>query len=146
LDHSQWASRIRSVRRAGMSSLATERLQEERKKCVSHSSPFVCRVPSCQMLLSVHCPPSPLGAGGGRTILMASSLSLRKIPTGPPTRCFLHSKLQHTYVEHFPPGRSQNLFRWKCQVPGPDGTEWEGGLYPLTMEVRQHASSSSANA
>lgn len=24
--------------------------------------------------------------------------------------------------------------KWKCFVPGKEGTDWAGGLYPLTME------------
>jgi ubiquitin-conjugating enzyme E2 I len=28
---------------------------------------------------------------------------------------------------------SINLFRWECGVPGPLGTDWEGGVYKLTM-------------
>jgi ubiquitin-conjugating enzyme E2 I len=28
---------------------------------------------------------------------------------------------------------SMNLFRWECGVPGPVGTDWEGGVYKLTM-------------
>jgi Ubiquitin-conjugating enzyme len=28
---------------------------------------------------------------------------------------------------------SMNLFRWECGVPGPLGTDWEGGVYKLTM-------------
>lgn len=29
---------------------------------------------------------------------------------------------------------STNLFRWKCLLPGKEGTLWEGGLFPLTLE------------
>lgn len=29
---------------------------------------------------------------------------------------------------------TQNLFRWHVQIPGKKGTQWEGGLYPLTIE------------
>ena len=28
----------------------------------------------------------------------------------------------------------QNLLLWDCGIPGPRGTIWEGGIYPLTME------------
>mmetsp|Transcript_5741 Transcript_5741/g.9971 ORF Transcript_5741/g.9971 Transcript_5741/m.9971 type:complete len:163 (-) Transcript_5741:429-917(-) len=28
---------------------------------------------------------------------------------------------------------SVNLMKWDCSIPGPDGTEWEGGQYPLTL-------------
>ena len=28
---------------------------------------------------------------------------------------------------------STQLFRWKCGIPGKAGTDWEGGVYPLTM-------------
>lgn len=27
--------------------------------------------------------------------------------------------------------------RWKCFVPGKEGTEWAGGLYPLSMEFTE---------
>lgn len=26
---------------------------------------------------------------------------------------------------------------WKCFIPGKQGTEWEGGFYPLTMEFSE---------
>ena len=29
---------------------------------------------------------------------------------------------------------STNLFRWKCLIPGKEGTLWEGGLFPLTLD------------
>lgn len=29
---------------------------------------------------------------------------------------------------------STNLYRWKCKVPGKEGTLWEGGLFPLTLD------------
>lgn len=28
---------------------------------------------------------------------------------------------------------STDLTTWHCLIPGPKGTSWEGGLYPLTM-------------
>lgn len=28
---------------------------------------------------------------------------------------------------------SINLMKWKCHLPGKNGTDWEGGYYPLTM-------------
>eukprot|EP00899_Mesostigma_viride_P014044 jgi/Mesvir1/22640/Mv14075-RA.1 len=28
---------------------------------------------------------------------------------------------------------SLNMLCWKCKIPGPKGTPWEGGLYPLTL-------------
>ena len=27
--------------------------------------------------------------------------------------------------------------RWKCVIPGKEGTLWEGGYYPLTMEFTE---------
>jgi len=27
--------------------------------------------------------------------------------------------------------------RWKCFIPGKEGTLWEGGFYPLTMEFTE---------
>lgn len=27
-----------------------------------------------------------------------------------------------------------NLMRWKCNIPGKKGTDWEGGFYPVTLE------------
>lgn len=30
-----------------------------------------------------------------------------------------------------------NLMRWKCFIPGKEGTIWEGGFYPLTMEFSE---------
>ncbi len=27
--------------------------------------------------------------------------------------------------------------RWKCFIPGKEGTIWEGGFYPLTMEFTE---------
>lgn len=32
---------------------------------------------------------------------------------------------------------STDLFRWTCAIPGKEGTPWEGGLYPLTMQFAQ---------
>ena len=29
---------------------------------------------------------------------------------------------------------SANLMKWKCVIPGEDGTDWAGGFYPVTME------------
>lgn len=29
--------------------------------------------------------------------------------------------------------RSINLMRWTCLIPGKEGTDWEGGLYPLSI-------------
>jgi ubiquitin-protein ligase len=26
---------------------------------------------------------------------------------------------------------------WKCFIPGKQGTDWEGGFYPLTMEFSE---------
>ncbi len=33
--------------------------------------------------------------------------------------------------------RSVNLMKWKCHIPGKQGTDWEGGFYPLTMEFSE---------
>ena len=33
--------------------------------------------------------------------------------------------------------RSDNIFRWKCQIPGKEGTDWEGGYFPLTLEFTE---------
>lgn len=30
--------------------------------------------------------------------------------------------------------RTINLMKWKCYIPGVQGTDWEGGFFPLTME------------
>lgn len=30
-----------------------------------------------------------------------------------------------------------NLMKWKCFVPGKEGTEWAGGLYPVSMEFTE---------
>ena len=27
--------------------------------------------------------------------------------------------------------------KWKCYIPGKEKTEWQGGLYPLTMEFTE---------
>ena len=35
------------------------------------------------------------------------------------------------------PGSETNLMRWKCFIPGKEGTIWEGGFYPLTMEFTE---------
>ncbi len=34
-------------------------------------------------------------------------------------------------------GRTVNMFRWKCHIPGKPGTDWEGGFYPLTLEFTE---------
>lgn len=26
------------------------------------------------------------------------------------------------------------MMKWKCHIPGKQGSDWEGGFYPLTME------------
>ncbi|GAB5368198.1 hypothetical protein AAMO2058_001298500 [Amorphochlora amoebiformis] len=31
------------------------------------------------------------------------------------------------------PDGSQNLFKWKCGIPGKRGTAWEGGIYTLYL-------------
>ncbi|KAF8702560.1 hypothetical protein HU200_032944 [Digitaria exilis] len=32
------------------------------------------------------------------------------------------------------PDGSVNLMVWKCVIPGKEGTDWEGGYFPLTLE------------
>ncbi len=27
--------------------------------------------------------------------------------------------------------------KWKCHIPGKQGTDWEGGFFPLTMEFTE---------
>ncbi|KAJ9508626.1 hypothetical protein QJQ45_027910, partial [Haematococcus lacustris] len=34
---------------------------------------------------------------------------------------------------HTRPDGSCNLRLWECAVPGPEGSDWAGGLYPLTL-------------
>jgi len=29
---------------------------------------------------------------------------------------------------------SLDLYTWKCGIPGKEGTEWEGGVYQLTLK------------
>ncbi|CAM9116763.1 unnamed protein product [Discosporangium mesarthrocarpum] len=29
---------------------------------------------------------------------------------------------------------SSNIMKWNCGIPGPDNTDWAGGLYKVTME------------
>lgn len=33
--------------------------------------------------------------------------------------------------------REINLMKWNCQIPGKEGTIWEGGLYPLTLQFTE---------
>lgn len=33
--------------------------------------------------------------------------------------------------------RSVNLMRWKCSIPGREGTDWQGGFFQLTMEFSE---------
>ena len=35
------------------------------------------------------------------------------------------------------PDGSQNLMRWKCGIPGKKGTNWEGGVYELTVDFSE---------
>eukprot|EP00802_Teleaulax_amphioxeia_P025910 Tamp_26855.p2 GENE.Tamp_26855~~Tamp_26855.p2 ORF type:complete len:171 (+),score=19.42 Tamp_26855:27-515(+) len=35
------------------------------------------------------------------------------------------------------PDGSQELMRWKCGIPGKEGTVWANGLFPLTMEFSE---------
>ena len=39
---------------------------------------------------------------------------------------------------------STNLMRWNCLLPGKAGTDWEGGLYPLTLDFTAGESKGSA--
>ncbi|MED6219877.1 SUMO-conjugating enzyme sce1 [Stylosanthes scabra] len=32
---------------------------------------------------------------------------------------------------------SLNLFHWQCFIPGKDGTDWEGGHYPLSIQFSE---------
>ena len=36
-----------------------------------------------------------------------------------------------------PARRQVDFFRWTCRVPGKEGTIWEGGSYPLSMEFTE---------
>lgn len=33
--------------------------------------------------------------------------------------------------------RETNIMRWKCFIPGKEGTNWDGGFFPLTMEFTE---------
>ena len=33
--------------------------------------------------------------------------------------------------------RETNMMRWNCHIPGKDGTLWEGGFYPLSIEFTE---------
>ena len=35
------------------------------------------------------------------------------------------------------PDGTMNMFMWDCGIPGPKGTLWEGGVYPVTMEFSE---------
>ncbi|GAB4816303.1 hypothetical protein N2152v2_003349 [Parachlorella kessleri] len=35
------------------------------------------------------------------------------------------------------PFAETNLMKWKCYIPGKEKTEWQGGLYPLSMEFTE---------
>ena len=60
----------------------------------------------------------------------AAAPATRPPPLGPsclPNRCWPTA-----------PTRSEtNLMKWKCFIPGKEGTLWEGGFYPLTMEFTE---------
>jgi len=47
----------------------------------------------------------------------------------------------HPYGFHARPEQSEdgtnNLMKWKCGIPGPENTNWEGGLYTVTMEFTE---------
>jgi ubiquitin-conjugating enzyme E2 I len=32
------------------------------------------------------------------------------------------------------PDGTVNLFRWRCGIPGPENTPWEGGMYKLEVQ------------
>ena len=36
-----------------------------------------------------------------------------------------------------PPCSAVNLMKWTCGIPGKAGTDWEGGVYPLTIEFSE---------
>ena len=74
-----------------------------------------------------------------RTSPLASSRGQRSARTGE------HCKLQAAAE---PPAvssgcaarhRADNIFRWKCQIPGKEGTDWAGGYFPLTIEFSEGA-------
>ncbi|XP_006652687.1 SUMO-conjugating enzyme SCE1-like isoform X2 [Oryza brachyantha] len=35
------------------------------------------------------------------------------------------------------PDGSVNLMLWRCIIPGKEGTDWEGGYFPLTMQFTE---------
>eukprot|EP01097_Dermamoeba_algensis_P002684 TRINITY_DN2062_c0_g1_i1.p1 TRINITY_DN2062_c0_g1~~TRINITY_DN2062_c0_g1_i1.p1 ORF type:complete len:160 (-),score=24.26 TRINITY_DN2062_c0_g1_i1:185-664(-) len=35
------------------------------------------------------------------------------------------------------PDGSTNLMLWRCGIPGKPGTDWDGAIYPLTMEFTE---------
>ena len=35
------------------------------------------------------------------------------------------------------PDGKMNIMKWECGIPGPKGTLWEGGVYPVTMEFSE---------
>ncbi|XP_047071188.1 SUMO-conjugating enzyme SCE1-like [Lolium rigidum] len=36
------------------------------------------------------------------------------------------------------PDGTVNLMVWKCVIPGKQGTDWEGGYFPLTLEFNEN--------
>ncbi|XP_066343689.1 SUMO-conjugating enzyme SCE1-like [Miscanthus floridulus] len=40
------------------------------------------------------------------------------------------------------PDGSVNLMAWKCVIPGKEGTDWEGGYFPLTLHFPEDYPSS----
>ncbi len=32
------------------------------------------------------------------------------------------------------PAGSVDMFHWKCELPGQEGTLWEGGVYPVFLD------------
>ncbi|KAM0888353.1 hypothetical protein ACQ4PT_028400 [Festuca glaucescens] len=43
------------------------------------------------------------------------------------------------------PDGTVNLMVWKCVIPGKQGTDWEGGYFPLTLEFNDNYPSSPPN-
>ncbi len=56
---------------------------------------------------------------------------------GPPVPCPLPPHAPLTLFRHLYLCRETNLMRWKCYIPGKEGTMWAGGFYPLTMEFTE---------
>lgn len=35
------------------------------------------------------------------------------------------------------PDGSTNIFKWECRIPGKEGTDWEGGEYPIILQFNE---------